>query len=88
VARRQPARATDQPELAFSPKRAGSPPEEVARKAAAKRPTTPSGRVAYTLTITLLRDVAERLTARSIRESKSLEALVTEIIEAELRRSR
>jgi hypothetical protein len=34
----------------------------------ARRPTTPSGRVSYTLTLALARDLAERLTARAIRE--------------------
>jgi hypothetical protein len=52
----------------------------------ARRPTTPSGRVSYTFTLALRRDVAERLTARAIREGRDLEALVTEILEAEMRR--
>jgi hypothetical protein len=58
-------------------------PEEVARKAVARRPTTPSGRVSYTLTLPLPRDVAERLTAGAIREGRAIEALVMEILEAE-----
>jgi hypothetical protein len=50
VAKRPPSRTTDQPELAFSTKKASGSTEEVARKAVARRPTTPSGRVNYTLT--------------------------------------
>jgi hypothetical protein len=49
VAKRQPARASDQPELAFSTKKSSGSAEEVARKAVARRSTTPSGRVSYTL---------------------------------------
>jgi predicted HicB family RNase H-like nuclease len=58
----------------------------VARKAVERRPTTPSGRVSYKFTVALPRDLAERLTARAIREGKSLEGLVAEILEAEARR--
>jgi predicted HicB family RNase H-like nuclease len=58
----------------------------VARKAVERRPTTPSGRVSYKFTGALPRDLAERLTARAIREGKSLEGLVAEILEAEARR--
>jgi predicted HicB family RNase H-like nuclease len=63
-------------------------PRRSRRKAVAKRPTTPSGRVSYTLTLALSRDVAERLTARAIREGKSLDGLVVEILEQEAQRSR
>jgi hypothetical protein len=42
--------------------------------------------VSYTLTLALSRDVAERLTARAIREGRNIEAIVTEILEAEARR--
>jgi hypothetical protein len=45
VAKRQSARESDQPELAFTTKKTSTPSEETARKAVAKRPTTPSGRV-------------------------------------------
>jgi hypothetical protein len=86
VAKRQPSHASDQPELPLQTKKAGGSPEETARKAVAKRPTTPSGRVSYTLTLALRRDVAERLTARAIREGRNIEAIVTEILEAEARR--
>jgi hypothetical protein len=88
MAKRQPQRASDQPELMFSPKKASGSTEEIARKAVARRPTTPSGRVSYTLSLALPRDVAERLTARAIRESKNIEAVITEILEAEGRRTK
>jgi hypothetical protein len=42
--------------------------------------------VSYTLTLALPRDVAERLTARAIREGRNIEAVVTEMLEAEARR--
>jgi hypothetical protein len=41
VAKRPPQRASVQPELLFTTKKAGSSPEEIARKAVARRPTTP-----------------------------------------------
>jgi fluoride exporter len=74
VAKRQPARASDEPELVFPAKKSGRSPEETARAAVARRPITPSGRVSYTLTLALPRDVAERLTAQAIREAKKIEA--------------
>jgi hypothetical protein len=86
MAKRQPRQAPDQPELTFTPKKVSASLEDVARKAVAKRPTTPSGRVSYTLTLALPRDVAERLTARAIRESKNVEAVIADILEAEARR--
>jgi predicted HicB family RNase H-like nuclease len=52
----------------------------------AKRPTTPSGKVEFTLRIALPRDLAERLTAKALRAGKNVPALVTEILEAEVRR--
>jgi hypothetical protein len=86
VAKRQPARVSDQPELPLPTKKSARSPEETARAAVARRPTTPSGRVSYTLTLALPGDVAERLTAQAIREAKKVEAIVTEILEAEARR--
>jgi hypothetical protein len=35
------------------------------------------------LTLALPRDVAERLTAQAVREGKNIDAIVTEILEAE-----
>jgi hypothetical protein len=43
----------------------------VARKAVERRPTTPSGQVSYKFTVALPRDLAERLTARAIREGRA-----------------
>ncbi len=44
----------------------------------------PSGdKVKLTLTVSLSRQQAEKLTARAIREGKNLEALVAELLEAE-----
>jgi hypothetical protein len=40
------------------------------------------GKVSLTLSLSLTRAQAERLTARAIREGKNLEALVAEILEA------
>jgi len=40
------------------------------------------GKVTLTLTVSLSRERAERLTARAIREGKNPEALVAEILEA------
>jgi hypothetical protein len=84
VAKRQPPR-TNQPELTFPAKKASRSPEEVARAAVAKRPTTPAGRVSYTLTLAFPRKVAEALTARAIREGKRLDALIAEILEGDER---
>jgi len=44
-------------------------------------PSSPD-KVKLTLTVSLSREQAERLTAKAIREGKNLEALVTEILEA------
>ena len=58
-------------------------PKELARAAIAHdAPAGPSGdKVKVPLTLTLSRAQAERLTARAIRESKNLDALVAEILE-------
>jgi hypothetical protein len=49
----------------------------------AKRPKSPTGNVLFTITLALPQDLAERLTARAIREGKNIETLVTEILLAE-----
>jgi hypothetical protein len=86
VTKHQPSRASDQPELPLPTKKPSWSPEEIARKAVARRTTTPSGSVNYTLTLALPRNVAERLTARAIREGRNIEGVVREILEAEMRR--
>jgi len=63
-------------------------PEAVARAAAARKATTPSGhRVKIVLTLFLPHDVAEYLAARAIREGKNTAGLVAEILGAESRRT-
>ncbi len=63
---------------------AAGEPEQAAKAAMAHEPrATPSGsKVKLTLTVSLSRAQAERLTARAIREGKNLEALVAEILES------
>ena len=62
-------------------------PEAMAKRAVSRKPTTPSGhRVKLTLTLFLLHDPAEYLTARAIREGKNVAGLVGEILAAESRR--
>lgn len=60
-------------------------PDQVAKKAVAKRPTVPGrpDRLEVTFRFTLARALMERLTARAIREGRSVEAIVAEILEAE-----
>ena len=61
--------------------------EALAKRAMARKPTTPSGhRVKLVLTLFLPHDVAEYVTARAIREGKDVAGLVGEILAAELRR--
>jgi hypothetical protein len=58
-------------------------PEQLAKAAVAKRPS-PVGRpdkVEVTFRFTLPRDVMERLTARAIRERRSIESVVAEMLE-------
>src|SRR5262245_21606540 len=81
--------AAPAPELPFPPRKPPHrfSPEEMARSAIARRPTTPSGhRVKYTVTMFLRRETAEALTARAIREGKNVPGLMAELIEAECAR--
>jgi hypothetical protein len=74
----KPARKVDPP----PPGRAFSP-EVIAKRAVARKPTTPSGhRVKLALTLFLAPDLAEYLMARAIREGKNLAGLVGEILAA------
>ena len=51
-------------------------PEEVARRAVALKPTTPAGhKVKVAVTLFLDREVAEYITARAIREGRTVAAL-------------
>jgi hypothetical protein len=69
------ARSNEQSELAFpkSPaKKAGRSPEEIARVAVGRLPTTPSGhRVKLTVTLFLTREVAEHISARAIARGRT-----------------
>jgi len=62
--------------------------EALARRAVARKPTTPSGhRVKVVLTLFLPHDVAEYVTARAIREGKNTAGVVAEILAVESRRT-
>ncbi len=80
-------RPTDDPAQAALPLTAGKPsretPEQLARRLVSRRPSPPGlpHRVELTLKISLPRVLVERLTARAIREGRSIEQLLTEIIE-------
>ena len=61
--------------------------EALARRTVARKPTTPSGhRVKVVLTLFLPHDVAEYITARTIREGKNTAAVIAEILGAESRK--
>ena len=71
------------PEPRKGPQKVAPTPEQIAKVVTAKRPS-PVGqpaKVELTLRLVLPRDVAERLTARAIRETRKLEALIQEILE-------
>ncbi len=63
---------------------AGVQPEEAAQVAVAcrTRPSAVPGNVKLTLTLDVPRALAERLSARAIREQKNLEGIVVEILGA------
>ena len=88
--RRPPPSDERQAALPLSDPRRPPTPEQIAKKAVAKRPTVPGrpDRVEVTLRFTLSRALMERLTARAIREGRSVEAVVAEILEAESSSSR
>jgi hypothetical protein len=84
------ARSVDHDELAFPSKtpakKPGRSPEEAARAAVARLPTTVSGhRVKMTPTLFLTR-VAEYIAARAIREGKNTPGAIGDILTAESRR--
>ena len=70
-----------------SARRTASAPRVVARNAIARRPTTPSGQIKYTVTLYLTRETAEALTARALREGKNSAFLIGEVLGAEMRRT-
>ncbi len=82
--RRRPA---EDPAQAPLPLTAGKPsretPEQLAKRLVSRRPSPPGlpDRVELTLKISLPRALVERFTARAIREGRSIEQLLTEILE-------
>jgi hypothetical protein len=57
--------------------------DQVAKAAVARRakPSAIPGRVKLTFTLDLSRELAERLSARAIREAKNLEGVIADILE-------
>ena len=67
------------------PKKIPPTPEQLAKAAVAKRPAVMGrpDRVEVALRFTLSRAAMERLTTRAIREGRSLESLIAELLEGE-----
>lgn len=87
----KPARSsTEQSELTFSKagaRKLGRTPEELAKAAVDRMPTTVSGhRIKMTPTLFVTREVALYIVARAIREERNTPALIAEILTAESRR--
>jgi hypothetical protein len=61
--------------------------DQVAKAAIARRakPSAIPGRVKLTFTLDLKRELAERLSARAIRETKNLEGVIADILEEGMR---
>ena len=70
------------PSSSTAPPQASRDPNQLAKKAVARRgkPSAKPGNVKLTFTLDLPRSLAEALTARSISEQKSLEGLVGELL--------
>jgi predicted HicB family RNase H-like nuclease len=62
-------------------------PEELAHDAVAHEKAAPGDRVEMVFRLRLSKPVAEALTARAVREEKSLTALVAEILAAAVRKA-
>ena len=75
---------TQLPLVAAPKTRAGVEPEQAAKVAIARRakPSTLPDHVKLVLTLDLHRALAERLSAKAIREGRNLEGIVIEILEA------
>jgi hypothetical protein len=83
VGRPMPKPSPFPPEPRKGPQKAALTPEQIARKVTDKRPS-PVGqptKVELTIKIVLPRELAERLTARAIREGRNIEAVIQEILE-------
>ena len=63
-------------------------PEDLARTAIAHEESLLGDKVRMTFRLVLARQLAEALAARAIREEKNIGALVTEILEAAVRKER
>ena len=76
-------RPSDVPPDRIPPKKIPPTPEQIARAAVAKRPAVLGrpDRVEVTLRFTLSRAAMERLTARAIREGRSVEAVIADLLE-------
>jgi hypothetical protein len=90
VSRRRSSRAPRNgleqlPLVASARPRAGLEPEQAAKIAIARRakPSSRPGHVRLVLTLDLRRALAERLSAKAIRDGKNLEAIVIEMLENE-----
>jgi hypothetical protein len=78
-----PPRPSALPPERIPPKKIPPTPEQLAKAAVAKRPS-PVGRpdkVEVALRFTLPRAAMEKLTARAIREERSIESVVAELLE-------
>jgi len=60
--------------------------EAIAKLAVARKRTTPSGAIKSTMTIFLRRELAEALTARTLREGKNTPLLIAELLDTAMRR--
>jgi hypothetical protein len=83
-AMRTPGVTHDLPERK-GPQKAGLTPEQVAKKVGDRlsSPVGQPGRVELTLHLVLPRAVFERLSARAVREGRSVGAIVAEVLERE-----
>jgi hypothetical protein len=77
----RPQRKPD-PAPRIPPKKIAPTPKQIAKAAVAKRPKViGTDRVEVAIRFTLPRRVMERLTARAIREGRSVESVVAEVLE-------
>ena len=88
--RRSPSRAPEQltlPEpLPAKPKKVMPTPEQIAKGAVAKRgkPSAVPGNVLLTMTFDLPRKLAEKLSARAVREGVNPESIMLDLLRAEM----
>jgi len=91
--RRSPSRAPEQFSLPEQPpaspeksKRAMPTPEQIAKGSIARRakPSAVPGNVILNIRLDLKRDLAERLSARAVREGVNIEAIMADLLREEL----